>query len=139
MKVYLALADAQRRLNSPSLREVDVQEYIDWVVKYHLPHGSGFDAGCTFELSTDPRKLVINTSFHHMNETGNYCGWTEHDVIVTPDWDGFEIRVTGKGAPERRQPCVKGYIGDVLRGSLTNKVESYWVWKLEQSAPTGEN
>ena len=51
-----------------------------------------------------------------MNEYGAYVGWTEHDVIVTPAFDGFNLRVTGR---DRNQ--IKEYIGDVFHTWLSAK------------------
>lgn len=62
-----------------------------------LPHGSGFDSGVTFDTdeSTSTR-LIFRTSFHHMDENGYYCGWTDHDVRVTPAFGGFNLYISGR-------------------------------------------
>lgn len=72
-------------------------ENIESWVKEHLPRGSGFDAGTTFDFDASrPDRLVFNTAFHHMDDGGGYDGWTEHQVIATPSFiGGFAIRVTG--------------------------------------------
>src|SRR5215469_16388627 len=58
---------------------------IQKLCKQHLPSGSGFDSGTKFDLDASRAdKLVFHTSFHHMNESGMYDGWTEHTVTVTP-------------------------------------------------------
>jgi hypothetical protein len=85
-----------------------------------LPHGSGFDAGSTLDLeASTPERLVFNTSFHHMNETGFYDGWTEHTVVVTPSlcFD-FEVRVTGRDRND-----IKDYIAEVFADALRTEVE----------------
>lgn len=62
-----------------------------------LPHGSGFDRGCKITPEMGPHgKITITTSFHHMDENGYYDGWTDHAVIVTPDYSGFELNITGR-------------------------------------------
>ena len=60
-----------------------------------LPSGSGFDSGTTIDIDTveDSRGvpcIVLSTSYHHMNECGMYCGWSEHTVTIRPAFDGFD-------------------------------------------------
>ena len=85
-------------------------------INAELPHGSGFDSGSEFlpEDST-PNRLVFTTSFHHMDEGGWYDGWTEHQIIVTPMFGGFNIRVTGVNRNK-----IKEYIGDMFHECLSN-------------------
>ena len=73
------------------------EEALKKIAREYLPHGSGFDRGCqiTPEISRSGR-IVITTSFHHMNENGYYDGWTQHKVIVMPDYGGCKIRITGR-------------------------------------------
>lgn len=77
-----------------------------------LPHGSGFDAGCSVDMQkSTPQRIVIDTSFHHMDENGYYDGWTEHQVIITPClMFGFVLKVTG-----RNRNQIKEYIADSFR------------------------
>lgn len=70
------------------------------------PHGSGFDSGTSLGECLK-HKITFHTSFHHMNEVGMYDGWTEHKVLVTPEFDGFDIRVTG-----RDRNGIKDYISE---------------------------
>lgn len=91
-------------------------EWIEDILKEKLPSGSGFDSGTllNWERST-PNKLIFLTSFHHMDEHGGYDGWTEHEVIVTPDLaSGFNLRVTG-----RDRNGIKDYIGDIFADTLS--------------------
>jgi hypothetical protein len=75
-----------------------------------LPHGSGLDAGVEFEpKESTPQKLVFYTSFHHMNDNGYYDGWTDHKLIITPLFGGFDIRITGKN---KRQ--IKEYLSQLF-------------------------
>lgn len=82
------------------------------------PSGSGFDNGTRldYEKTTD-NKLVFFTSFHHMNDAGYYTGWTSHEIIVTPDFQGVNIRVTG-----RNRNNIKGYIAEVFGDWLYEEV-----------------
>lgn len=73
------------------------------------PSGSGFDSGTTLGDKSTPKKLIFNTSYHHMDDDGFYIGWTHHKVIITPSFDGMDIKVTGKNYND-----IKDYIGDVF-------------------------
>ena len=84
-----------------------------------LPSGSGFDAGTTIEYAS-ASKIVLRTSFHHMNEHGYYDGWTEHVITVIPDLvNGFDLRISG-----RNRDGIKEYIADVFFDVL--KQEFIW-------------
>lgn len=89
------------------------------LVKQHMPSGSGFDNGTTLDFgATRPNRIVFNTAFHHMDEHGSYCGWTEHQVIVTPSLVyGFELRVTGR---DRRN--IKDFIADTFQTALNSEI-----------------
>ena len=103
-----------------------VEEEALRLVREHMPSGSGFDNG-TKLLLPDPLKvrsgkqvdkLVFNTSFHHMNDNGMYTGWTNHSVIVQPDWSGLSVQVTG-----RDTNGIKEFIGEVFDQALHMPVE----------------
>jgi hypothetical protein len=86
-----------------------------------LPSGSGFDNGSVVvKVESDERKIVIETSFHHMNDNGAYGCWTEHRVIVESDMTGIRIKVTGRDHRE-----VKDYIGELFHNALTEEIEQY--------------
>lgn len=85
-----------------------------------LPSGSGIDNGT--KLLADeckPGKLVFAFGFHHMNENGMYDGWTEHELHVTPSFDGIDLRITGLDRND-----IKDYLYDVYHHALTAEVES---------------
>lgn len=69
-------------------------------------------------------KLVFTTAFHHMNESGMYCGWTEHTVICTPSLAfQFRLKITGKDRND-----VKDYLHSTFQEALAAEVG-----ELEQS------
>ena len=83
----------------------------------NLPSGSGFDCGCKIDLEkSDDKKVVISFSYHHMDEHG-YDGWTDHEAIVTPEFDGISIRFTGINKND-----VKDYFQDVFQDVLGREV-----------------
>ena len=84
-------------------------------VKEGMPSGSGFDNGTQIEIESSKKdKLVFLTSYHHMDANGFYDGWTEHQVIITPSFDGFDIRVTGRNRNEIKE-YIEGAFYEALR------------------------
>lgn len=96
-----------------------VEELEELVLEY-LPHGSGFDSGCEVDVdSSKPNRVIIHTSYHHMDEYGSYDGWTNHDIILVPDLvRGFDFRVTGRNTRDD----IKTYIGDMFAECLDRVV-----------------
>lgn len=83
-----------------------------------MPSGSGFDNGTRLDMdASHDDKLVFTTSYHHMNENGYYDGWTDHTVTVTPAFNGFHIRVSG-----RNRNDIKDYIGEVFHAVLSEEI-----------------
>jgi len=85
------------------------------------PSGSGFDSGTNIDINdlVVPNSygrskfrdvLKFNTSFHHMDESGMYCGCTEHVVTVRPSLL-FEFTISISG-PNRNN--IKDFIHDVF-------------------------
>jgi hypothetical protein len=90
------------------------------LVKEHMPSGSGFDSGTDIDLDkSNPDRLVFSTAFHHMNEHGLYCGWTEHRVTVRPSLT-YAIELTVSG---RNRNGIKDYAYDVFRDALLAEVK----------------
>ena len=87
-----------------------------------LPHGSGFDRGCTVILEkSHADRIVINAPFHHMDSNGYYDGWGDYLVIVTPSLGfDFSIRVAG-----RDRNGFKDYAADTFRLALEQSVNQY--------------
>ncbi len=78
------------------------------IAKNRLPSGSGFDNGTTIDMQTStPVKIVFDTSFHHMDGYGSYDGWTEHEVIVTPTFGDFDVKISGRDRND-----IKDFIAD---------------------------
>lgn len=63
------------------------QDAIYDIERDYLPRGSGFDDGMhVYWKESDREAIIIYGAFHHMDEYGSYCGWTEHKFIVTPSF-----------------------------------------------------
>lgn len=75
-----------------------------------LPHGSGLDGKMQIELpESTSKKLVFFFEYHHMDENGFYSGWTEHNLIITPEFGNYSMRITGR---DRNQ--TKDYLYDLF-------------------------
>tara|TARA_R110000868_G_scaffold96843_3_gene266311 strand:- start:2456 stop:2845 length:390 start_codon:yes stop_codon:yes gene_type:complete len=92
-------------------------EILDAIEK-DLPRGSGIDSGTTIDRELTTRsKIVLKTAYHHMDTNGYYDGWTEHTVIVTPSFDGIDIRITG-----RNRNDIKDYLHEIFDHALSQQV-----------------
>lgn len=93
------------------------REWISSFEKYSLPHGSGIDGNNTIELSEcSSKKIVIYTEYHHMDEFGGYDGWTEHKITITPAFNGFDMKISG-----RDKNMIKEYLLDIFSESLNDE------------------
>lgn len=103
----------------------EFRDKIESLVKQHMPSGSGFDAGTRIDFNVShAEKLVFTTSFHHMNETGYYDGWTEHTITVTPSLaNHFNLRISG-----RNRNDIKDMIYEQFQYCLMTDVE----WDIMQ-------
>lgn len=87
---------------------------ISRLVDEYMPSGSGIDNGTAIDLGKSTgSKLVFNVAFHHMDENGFYCGWTDHTITITPSFSNFDIRISG---PNKRN--IKEYLHDVYSSAL---------------------
>lgn len=78
-----------------------------------MPSGCGFDHGTSMGPS-DETRLTFVTSFHHMNDTGMYDGWTDHVVTARASLlFGVELSVSG-----RNRNDIKAFISDTFRLAL---------------------
>lgn len=85
----------------------------------HMPAGGGFDNGTQLDFDcSHGGRLLFTTAFHHMDEGGGYDGWTEHNVTVTPSFDGFDLTVSG-----RNRNDIKDYIGESFHHALSTLID----------------
>lgn len=86
------------------------------------PSGSGFDSGTTLENGTDglgkpdKQRIVFATAFHHMDESGTYDGWTQHKVTIYPQFNGYDMHISG-----RNRNGIKDYIAGVFSAWLDSE------------------
>lgn len=97
------------------------KERIVYLSKNYLPSGSGIDCGTSVMLDKSAaEKIVFQVRYHHMNECGMYDGWTEHEVVVTPSFMGFSLRIGG-----RNRNDIKDYLYDVFDVALNRDIYSW--------------
>jgi hypothetical protein len=120
MKVYQRIAQLLQAIHNcqQSDNEVWLARHtgeLERLADNYLPSGSGFDAGTTIDIdASDEKRIVLQTSYHHMNEAGFYDGWTEHTVKVYPSFvDGIRLHITG-----RDRNMFKDYAWDVFFWAL---------------------
>jgi len=115
VKIYRTIQAMKHCLKSGNVEWYDKHDAtLNNISKHYLPSGSGIDAGCTINIDeSNENKIVINFSFHHMDENGFYDGWTDHKVICKPSFDGFNLRITGKN-----KNGVKEYLYDTFDSCL---------------------
>jgi hypothetical protein len=101
-----------------------------YIQKNLLPSGNGFDDGTLIHWeATGFGKVVLTTSFHHMDESGGYAGWTEHTVTIRPAfYFGTLISVSGRNRNE-----IKDYIAETFEYTLTREV--VWDGETLREAP----
>ncbi len=95
-------------------------EALERIAREYLPRGSGFDMGSTVDIdASGAHRLCIDTAFHHMDEHGFYCGWTDHRVTVRAHlaW-GFTVHVSGVN-----KRGIKDYIADTFHSALSGLSE----------------
>lgn len=59
---------------------------LDKIERECLPYGTRI-------VSATANELVFETSYHHMNEHGYYCGWSYHLVNVTSTFLGLDVQI----------------------------------------------
>jgi hypothetical protein len=122
--LYQAIATACEALsNNPS---------PEWAVRWRerlrdaskaLPSGCGIDTGTTIRSEDSGyHQLVLEFSFHHMNDVGYYVGWTDHTLVVRPDLSdtGFTLEFGHESDPDHVcDDNFYDYLHDVFAAALT--------------------
>ena len=87
-----------------------------------LPHGSGIDGTTSFNFEESREdKLVINSSYHSMNDTGYYDGWTDIKLVITPSL-AFEFNLKVIGSFPKRYSDTKDYIHETFSDALSEEL-----------------
>ena len=92
---------------------------LEQLEKEFLPGGSGFDNGSVIDMDrSTPSKIVINTSYHHMDEGGSYCEWSDHTLTVRPAFCGVALKVGGRNVRD-----IKDYMHETFDHSLSQLID----------------
>lgn len=113
----------EARLNCIKHKNTEVADFNEErllkIVKETMPSGSGIDNGVKIDLDKCTKnKLVFNFDYHHMNRNGYYDGWTDHTLTVTPEFNGFDMKISGR---DKNQ--TKEYLYDLFSGVLGETFE----------------
>lgn len=82
----------------------------------HVPTWSGMPLRLSgIEIKQDAIRYEV--SYHHMNQTGHYDGWTEHTVTVRPAFGGVVVRISN-----RDRNGVKDDIHEAVEYAFTRHV-----------------
>jgi hypothetical protein len=89
---------------------------IETIRREALLSGSGFDGGTALYLGTSTSDAIrFGVSFHHMDESGMYDGWSDHTVTATPSFvHQVELTISG-----RNRNDIKDYIAESMHAALT--------------------
>jgi hypothetical protein len=79
-----------------------------------LPHCSGVDGKTEFNFNeSKPDKLVIDSSYHCMNENGFYDGMYNFRVVLKPDWQNFKLEIK-TNMPKKYKDSTIEYLTDLF-------------------------
>lgn len=117
MKLYQAIAnalDAFQRCRATGNDEWANRHEatLTDIAENNLPHGSGFDNGCSIAATGKPDRITIYAPFHPISENGFYEDWEDYTITVKPSlMRGFTLRITG---PKRNRDYVAETIAECL-------------------------
>lgn len=92
---------------------------LDAIEADFLPSGSGIDNGTKIARdASDGARVTLLCSYHHMNENGMYCGWSDYRITARPDFEvGVALTITGRNVND-----IKSYLADVFGTCLGENV-----------------
>lgn len=89
-----------------------------------LPCGSGFDSGCEILESSTDERIIIESSYHAMDENGFYCGWYDFRIEISPSLIfNFEIDLICDFPDNPELYGLDDYIIDVFDYHLNQEIE----------------
>ena len=124
MKLYKKIANVTRWIALTDGFKIEKMDKLDELSSL-LPSGSGIDSGCAIDEEKSSRnKIVIHSSFHHMDENGFYCGWSDFTVTVTPDFvNDFNLKIVGRNAIYPAFSDTKEYLYSVFYDALNENID----------------
>jgi hypothetical protein len=123
MKVYTRIAQLVHAIQTqnPEWSAISSDKLDDLLYQY-LPHGSGFDMGTKIDLDkSTAEKVYLVAPFHHMDQNGFYCGWSDHVIRITPSLrDGFDLKISN---PDRAKSWDMEYFYETFQYALSQDAE----------------
>ena len=102
-----------------TIHRQNIEQMID-----SLPHGSGIDGKTEFNFNKSrENKLIIDSSYHCMDQNGYYDGWIDFSIIITPSLL-FDINIVITGKFRKKYESVKEYLEETFQYSLTEIIKT---------------
>ena len=140
LTIYRELASRiQARLNCINFKD-DQENAVYWTERHEkcieslkdlLPSGSGIDSGISIDLSNSTgEKIIIDSSFHAMNDCGYYDRWIDFSVTITPSLiHGISLKISGRFG---KYQDIREYLFDIFDDSLKETVKGYYCQNCEE-------
>jgi len=97
------------------------EQKLERIAKNLLPSGSGFDCGTKIDIDkSKDDKIILTTSYHHMNDVGMYDGWNDYVITLKPSlvFD-FELKIKGVNRND-----IKNYMYEYFQDVLSQEIET---------------
>lgn len=94
------------------------KETIESLANDYLPSGSGIDSGCQIDIdNSNQDKIIIQSSYHRMDDNGMYDGWIDFTVTVKPSLCfNYVLSIRGNG-------ITKYDLGEYLHSVFSESLE----------------
>lgn len=121
--IYRELANRiQARLNCINKGDQEwVRQHEECIksLKDLLPSGSAIDL-----RNSNGEKIIIDSSFHAMDDGGYYGRWIDFSVTITPSLiHGISLKISGRFG---KYQDIREYLFDVFDSSLRETVKEYY-------------
>src|SRR3990172_7258877 len=84
-------------------------------VDAHLRSVAHGNTEWTLKHEEEIERIILYGGYHHMNESGMYDGWTEHEIWVRASLvSGIDLKITGRDRHE-----IKDYLYEMFQYALT--------------------
>lgn len=121
--IYRELANRiQARLNCINKGDQEwVRQHEECIksLKDFLPSGSAIDL-----RNSNGEKIIIDSTFHAMDDGGYYGRWIDFSVTITPSLiHGISLKISGRFG---KHQDIREYLFDVFDNSLRETVKEYY-------------
>jgi len=102
-----------------TIHRQNIEQMIDL-----LPHGSGIDGKTEFNFNKSrENKLIIDSSYHCMDQNGFYDGWVDFSIMITSSLI-FEVDIVITGKFCKKYESVKDYLQETFQYTLTETIKT---------------